>query len=415
MHDTTAVAARKTAAGNTVSARYETLHRRFPTIAYLRDYARRHVPNFAFEYMDGGAGADHGIARNWSALDAVELVPRYGVTSSLPPVEVELFGRRYAAPIGIAPMGGPSIAWPGADQYLAGAAQAARVPYALSTVGGITIERAAATAPDVFWFQLYRFAKDDHRVGFDLVRRADAAGAHVLVLTLDVPVRTTRSREVAGGIVYPFRITPRMAAGVATSPAYLRSLVQHGITRFACLTPYAGENASVNAMAKFMQGEQRGAFTWEEVARFRERWKRPLVVKGILHPSDAEKAVSLGVDGIIVSNHGGRQVEALPPAIDALPAVVAAVGKRATIMMDSGIRSGLDVVRAIALGAEAAFAGKAFLWGVGALGSDGPGHVIDIMVDEMRAALGQIGAHTLADARSVTIRHPGALDFRTNQ
>jgi L-lactate dehydrogenase (cytochrome) len=414
MHDTTAVAARKTATGNVMSARYEALHRRFPTVAYLRQHARRRVPNFAFEYMDGGTGSDGGIARNWSALDAVELVPRYGVTSGLPPVDVELFGRRYAAPLGIAPMGGPAIAWPGADEYLAAAAQAARVPYALSTVAGITIERAAALAPDVFWFQLYRFAKDEHKVGFDLVRRADAAGAHVLMLTLDVPVRTTRSREVAGGIVYPFRITPRMAAGVATSPGYLQALLKHGITRFACLSPYAGEGASVNAMAAFMQGEQRGAFSWEEVARFRDRWKRPLVVKGILHPSDAEKAVGLGVDGLVVSNHGGRQVEGLPAAIDALPAVSAAVGKRATVMMDSGIRSGLDVVRAIALGAEAAFAGKAFLWGVGALGAHGPGHVIDIMIDEMRSALGQIGARTLADARSVVIRHPGALNFQSN-
>jgi isopentenyl diphosphate isomerase/L-lactate dehydrogenase-like FMN-dependent dehydrogenase len=414
MHDTTAVKAHKTAEGKMVSARYEALHRRFPTVVYLRQHARRHVPNFAFEYMDGGAGADGGIARNWSALDAIELVPRYGVTSGLPPVDVELFGRRYAAPFGIAPMGGPAIAWPGADEYLAAAAQAARVPYVLSTVAGISIERAAALAPDVFWFQLYRFAKDEHKVGFDLVRRADAAGAHVLMLTLDVPVRTTRSREVAGGIVYPFRITPRMAAGVATSPGYLQALLKHGLTRFACLLPYCGEGAGVNAMAAFMQGEQRGAFTWEEVARFRDRWKRPLVVKGILHPSDAEKAVGLGVDGLVVSNHGGRQVEGLPAAIDALPAVAAAVGKRATVMMDSGIRSGLDVVRAIALGAEAAFAGKAFLWGVGALGSQGPGHVIDIMIDEMRSALGQIGARVLTDARSVVIRHPGALNFQSN-
>jgi (S)-mandelate dehydrogenase len=414
MHDVTAAPVKKTAGGNIVSAHYEALHRRFPTVEYLRQRARRRVPNFAFEYMDGGAGADSGIARNWRALDAVELVPRYGISSVLPPVDTELFGRRYAAPLGVAPMGGPSIAWPGADQYLAAAAQRARVPYALSTVGGITIERAAEIAPDVFWFQLYRFAKDDHAVGFDLVRRADAAGAHVLMLTLDVPVRTTRSREVAGGIVYPFRITPRMAAGVAASPGYLMSLWKHGITRFACLAPYAGEGASVNAMAKFMQGEQRGAFTWDEVARFRERWKRPLVVKGILHPSDAEKAVSLGVDGLVVSNHGGRQVEGLPAAIDALPAVAAAVGKRTTILMDSGIRSGLDVVRAVALGAEGAFAGKAFLWGVGALGPDGPGHVIDIMVDEMRSALGQIGARSLAEARSVIIRHPGALNFQSN-
>src|SRR6266852_9116148 len=173
------------------------LRRRYPTVAYLRRHARRQVPGFAFEYMDGGAGADGGIARNWRALDAVELIPRYGRTTKLPPVDIELFGRPYAAPIGIAPMGGPAIVWPGADRYLAQAAQHARIPYVLGTVGGMTIEAAAKIAPDVLWFQLYRLPDDGHRVGFDLVRRADAAGVHVLMLTLDVPVRTTRPREVA--------------------------------------------------------------------------------------------------------------------------------------------------------------------------------------------------------------------------
>jgi L-lactate dehydrogenase (cytochrome) len=284
----------------------------------------------------------------------------------------------------------------------------------LSTVAGMTIERAAQLAPDVFWFQLYRFANDDHRVGFDLTRRADAAGAHVLMLTLDVPVRTTRSRELAVGITNPFRVDLRMMLGTATSPGYLASFLKHGMPRFINLVPYVGERTSVNDMARFLRGEQRGAFTWEEVARYRDRWKRPLVVKGILHPADAEKAISLGVDGIVVSNHGGRQVEALPAAIDALPAVAAAAGGRATLMMDSGIRTGLDVVRAVALGADAAFAGKAFLWGLGALGADGPGHVIDVMADEMRSALGQIGARTLAGARSAVVRHPGALKFGSN-
>jgi (S)-mandelate dehydrogenase len=411
MDDRTAQAKTRAGAGAPDKTRYAALHRRFPNVFRLRAHARRHVPHFAFEYMDGGAGTDTGIAHNWTALDAVELLPRYGLMPGLPPTDVTLFGRPYAAPLGVAPMGGPAIAWPGADEYLAAAAQRARVPYVLSTVGGITVERAAEIAPEVLWFQLYRFAKDDHAVGFDLVRRAQAAEAHVLMLTLDVPVRTTRSREVTAGIAYPFRPNLRMLLGIATSPGYAVSLLKHGQPRFANLRPYVGGSAGVNEMAGFLQNQQRGAFTWEEVARFRERWRRPLVVKGILHPQDAERAVSIGVDGIVVSNHGGRQIEALPPAIDALPAVVAAVGDRATILMDSGIRSGLDVVRALALGAEAAFAGKAFLWGLGALGPDGPGHVIALMVDEMRAALGQIGARSLAEARSVVIRHPGALRF----
>ncbi len=399
------------------------LRRRYPTIAYLRRRARRQVPGFAFEYMDGGAGADGGIARNWRALDAVELIPRYGRTIKLPPVDIELFGRPYAAPVGIAPMGGPAIVWPGADRYLAEAAQRARIPYTLGTVGGMTIEAAAEIAPDVLWFQLYRFADDGHRVGFDLVRRAHEAGVHVLMLTLDVPVRTTRPREVASGITTPFRPDLAMALAIAVSPGWLMALCRNGQPRFSNLLPYvdkgssgkngSGPTASLAEAAMFVRTAMGGAFTWEEVARYRDRWKRPLVVKGILHPEDAEKAVSLGIDGIVVSNHGGRQIEALPAAIEALPAIAAQVGDRATVLMDSGIRSGVDVGRALALGAAAAFAGKAFLWGLGALGKAGPGHVIDLLVEELKATLGQVGA-TMATVREVQVRHPAALGFGTS-
>jgi L-lactate dehydrogenase (cytochrome) len=387
------------------------LFRRFPTIAYLREHARRRLPHFAFEYGDGGAGSDRGIARNWNALDAVELVPRYGISNTLPPIDVTLFGRAYRAPIGVAPMGGPTIVWPGADAFLAAACQRARVPYTLAVAGGITVEQAAKIAPDVLWFQLYRFSRNDHAIGFDLVRRADAAGAHVLVLTLDVPVRTTRPREVRVGLGGLFRLTAPMFWEMVRSPGWPLALLRNGMPRFAHLRSYVGENASLNEVITFARRELFGAFTWDEVARYRDRWKRPLVVKGIMHPSDAEKAVALGVDGIVVSNHGGRQIEALPAAIDALPAVAAAVRGRATVLMDSGIRSGTDVVRAVALGADAAFAGKAFLWGLGALAGKGPGHVIDLFIDETRAALGQIGARTLTEARTATIRHPGALQL----
>ena len=391
--------------------RFPKLHRRFPTVAYLRRHARRKLPHFAFEYCDGGAGADGGIARNWNALDAVELVPRYGVTTALPPVDIELFGKRYSAPIGVAPIGSPSLAFPGAEQMLAAACQHANLPYTLGLLGGMTVERAAEIAPDVLWFQLYRCSRNEHAIGFDLVRRAEACGVHVLVLTLDVPVRTTRSREVAVGITSPFKPDLRMIAGILTSPSYFASLIRHGQPRFGNLKPYTKDDANVNEVAAFVRSEMGGAFTWDEVAKYRERWKRPLVVKGILHPADAEKCVALGVDGIIVSNHGGRQVEGLPASIDVLPAIAHAVGGRARVMLDSGIRSGLDVARSVALGADLAFAGKAFLWGLGALGSEGPSHVIDLMIDEMKSAFGQAGALHPAEARSLTVRHPGAMQF----
>jgi (S)-mandelate dehydrogenase len=428
MQDTTAIAApekailetakreaaapqHKPQAGRNANPRYAELYRQYPTIDYLRHRARRRLPHFAFEYCDGGSGKeDAGIKRNWAAFDAVELVPRYGVMPSLPPCEVELFGRRYAAPIGIAPMGGPAIVWPGADIYLARAAQRVRIPYTLGTVGCATIEKIAEVAPDVFWFQLYRAARNDHAIGFDLVRRAQAAGCHALVLTLDVPVRTTRAREVVVGLGGAFQADLKKMVQMAMSPAWTMALRKNGIPRFSNLRAYAGD-VSINDMVAFARREMGGAFTWEEVAKYRDRWKGTLVVKGIMHPDDAEKAVSLGVDGMFVSNHGGRQIEALPAPIDVLPAIVRQVGKRATVMMDSGIRSGTDVVRAYALGAAAAFAGKAFLWGLGALGEEGPGHVIDLLIEETQSAFGQLGALKPEQARSVVIRHNGALQF----
>jgi L-lactate dehydrogenase (cytochrome) len=394
------------------AARDPRLRGRYPTLEHLRRAGRHHVPYFAFEYLDGGAGADDaGIRRNWAALDAIELVPRYGVMPSLPSCAVDLFGRRYAAPIGVAPMGGPAIAWPGADLHLARAAQRADIPYTLGTPGGATIEEVAAIAPDVFWFQLYRFAKNDHAIGYDLARRAHAVGCKVLMLTLDVPVRTTRPREAAVGLDGGVRLDARMLLKGARAPGWLVALWRYRMPRFAILRAYVGENASSDDIMAFARREMGGAFTWDEVQKYRDRWKGTLIVKGIQHPQDAEKAISLGVDGIFVSNHGGRQVDALPAAIDVLPAIVSQVGKRATVLMDSGIRSGSDVVRAYALGAAAAFVGKAFLWGLGALGENGAAHVIDLLIEETRAALGQLGARTLDETRTLTIRHERALRF----
>jgi L-lactate dehydrogenase (cytochrome) len=202
-----------------------------------------------------------------------------------------------------------------------------------------------------------------------------------------------------------------MVAGMAKCPGWAVAFLQNTLPRFANIQPYAGPNAGLNETIKFARQEMGGAFSWDEVKRYRDRWRKPLILKGLLHPEDAEKAVALGADGILVSNHGGRQIEALPPPIDCVPAIVRAVGGRAAVLFDSGVRSGTDVARALALGANAALAGKAFLWGLGALGEDGPGHVIDLMIDELQSALGQIGALSPAEARNVKVRHPGALQF----
>jgi L-lactate dehydrogenase (cytochrome) len=385
------------------------LKRRLPTAADVRAEAKRKLPNFAYEYCDGGAGgADIGIQRNNNAFDAIELVPRYGKVVSPPPTDCELFGRRYAAPIGVAPVGGPGTVYPGAETYLARACQAAGVPYTLGLLSGITLDQAAKLAPDVLWFQLYRFARNDHAIGFDLAKRADAAGVHVLMLTIDTPIRTTRTREVKSGIVTPFRLTTRLKLDALSSPHWTRALMRNGIPRFVNLQPYMNGETSIEAATAFQQREGGGAFTWEEVARYRDKWKKPLLVKGVLHPEDAEKAAALGLDGIVVSNHGGRQIDALPAPIDTLPAIVASVGKRMTIVYDSGVRTGVDVARAIALGADACLAGKAFLWSLGALGEKGPGHMIGIFKDELSSTLGVLGCPKVVDLRNVPVRHPRA-------
>lgn len=385
------------------------LKRRFPTSADLRAQAKKILPHFAYEYCDGGAGgSDTGIARNNNAFDAIELVPRYGKVVLPPPADCELFGRRYSAPIGVAPVGGPGTVYPGAETYLAKACQAAGVPYTLGLLSGITLDQAKRLAPDVLWFQLYRFARNDHAIGFDLVKRADAAGVHVLMLTMDTPIRTVRTREVKSGIVTPFRLTTRLKLDALSSPHWSRALMRNGIPRFVNLQPYMGADTSIEAATAFQQREGGGAFTWDEVARYRDKWKKPLVVKGVLHPEDAERAAALGLDGIVVSNHGGRQIDALPAPIDTLPAIAAAVGKRMTIIYDSGVRTGVDVARAIALGADACLAGKPFLWSLGALGEKGPPHLISIYIDELRSTLGQLGCPTVRDLRDVPVRHPGA-------
>ncbi len=391
--------------------RFQDYLKHYPTSSYLRRHAPRNIPFFAFEYGDTGAGDDVGVQHNWAAFDNVKIVPRYGVMGTLPPVGVDLFGTHYAAPIGIAPMGGPAIVWPGADLILAKAAQAARIPYTLGVAGGATIEQIAEVAPDVFWLQLYRFAQNDHKIGFDLIDRAQRANVKVLTMTLDTPVRTTRSRETYAGLGREFHPTARMFREMIVRPKWLMAMLRNGFPRFATMAQYAGVRPSTNGVIDFARREMGGAFLWDEVARYRDRWKGPMTIKGILHPQDAEKAVSLGVEGIWVSNHGGRQIEALVPSIDALPAIVSAVGAKATILIDSGIRSGQDVMRSLALGADAGFAGKSFLWALGALGEDGPGQLIDLYIDELRASLGQIGAHHPGEAKLAKVLHPGAIKY----
>jgi L-lactate dehydrogenase (cytochrome) len=306
-------------------------------------------------------------------------------------------------------MGSGALMWPGAEEYLAREAQRRNIPYILATPANASIERIAEIAPDVFWFQLYRFAANDHAITFDLVRRADAAGAQVLVPTIDSAGKSKRPRDIRSGVTVPFVLSPSIAFQVATSPSWAWALYRTGMLRSENVVPYTAGPATRDSTAKIiMQVRSSGSHTWDELARLRDRWKRAFVVKGVLHPADAERLVSLGADGLIVSNHGGRHFDGAPAPVDILPAIVAAVGSRTTVMVDSGIRGGLDIVRALALGAKATFAGRPFLYGLGALGEEGARHVVDMYFEELRTEFQHVGVRSVAEAAKVTVRHPGA-------
>jgi (S)-mandelate dehydrogenase len=411
MHDRTAGKAAPTGWGVSGNAREAQLRRRFPTVEDLRKASERRVPSLGYETVAGGNGQNLAVKRNADALDAIQMAPRTGGDRGPVATDVTLFGRHYAAPLGIAPMGLQSVFWPGAERHLARAAQRARIPYTAGTVSGIALEEAVELAPDVVWFQLYRLARDDHKVGFDLVRRAQAAGVHVLVVTVDTPGRAKRPGELRNGLTLPFRPALHTIMQAAVRPNWMRALVSNGQPSFPCLAPYCGANPSKSDIAWFAQNEVGGAFTFEELKRYRDAWKGPMVIKGVMHPADAEKAISIGLDGVQVSNHGGRQLEAAPAAIDVLPAIVNAVGNKGTVLFDSGVRSGLDAVRAVALGAQAALAGRAFLYGIGAAGGDGASYVTDMLVEEVSVAMRQLGTPDIAALRALSIRHPGAWQF----
>ncbi|MET0328724.1 MAG: alpha-hydroxy acid oxidase [Luteimonas sp.] len=390
-----------------LAGRGAALRRRYPSVDDLEQAARRRAPRFAYDFVAGGVGDDLCVRRNRQALDAMTLTPRWGLDVRKIDARTTLFGRDYALPVGVSPMGLAGLLRHGADESLAAAAQAANIPYTYSSVGNSTIERIARIAPDVFWFQLYGVPADGHRVSLDLVRRAEIAGAQVLVVTLDVPVRAKRSGDVRNGLVVPFKPRARNVLDVARAPLWALDVLRHGQPRFGNFLPYVGERADTRALAGYVFEQMAGPMTWDALARIRDAWPRAMVVKGLLHPGDAGRAVELGMDGVLVSNHGGRQLDASPASWDVLPQIAARVAGRARVLVDGGVRHGIDLLRALQAGADFAFAGRAFLWGYGAAGADGAAHVAALFDEEFRIALAQVGATDIAALRAAGAGSPG--------
>lgn len=373
------------------------------SIADLREAARRRLPRVLFAYIDGGAGDDRGAIRNVAAFDAYRLRPRYLVDVAKRNLETTLWDRRYASPFGIAPVGLAGLFHPRAEVLLAQAARAANLPYILSGASIGRIEDVARAAPDHAWYQLY--AARDQAISDDMLRRAWESGLRTLVLTVDLPVPAKREREIRSGFDYAIGLTPSLLLDGLLHPRWTWAyLAQGGLPAFGDWAPYAAPGASSRAVGEFFVAQSYATLTWKDVERFRQQWRGRLVIKGVLTGEDARRAVACGADGVIVSNHGGRQLECLPVAIDALPEIRAAVGDDFVVMVDGGVRRGSDIAVALSLGADFVFAGRAPIYGVAALGRAGAARALDILREELDLAMGQIGVTQVAELGSEQVQ-----------
>ncbi len=375
----------------------------------IRTLARRKLPRIAFDFIDGGADDEHCLRRNREAFQQYRLLPRYLVDVSRRDQSTTLLGQRYASPFGISPTGLAGLFCPDADRLLASAAAAANVPFLLSSASNGELEDVARAAPEHVWFQMY--CTSDETINADLVRRAREAGVRVLVVSVDVPVNSNRERNRRNGFSRPFRMTPGVVLEALAHPAWvLRYLRTGGIPMMRNWEPYAPQGASASQVAD-MYGTLTPApmVQWQHLQRIREAWPGAMVVKGLLHPDDARQAVRLGVDALIVSNHGGRQLDAAPSPLEMLPAIRAAVGDDVELILDSGVRRGSDVVIARCVGARFALFGRPTLFGAAAGGQPGIARVLQIVRNEIDMVMAQIGCRSF-DALHAGYLWPAAPD-----
>ena len=360
----------------------------YPSVKHLHAAAKKKLPKFSFDYVEGGTGLEAGLKRNRDALDATTINPKYINDWPSLDTEVNLFGRNFSYPFGIAPMGLASLQWPKAELIFAEAAQKANIPVGLSTSCTVAIEEFGVIAGGHGWFQLY--PPQDEKINDDLLERAEKSGLEVLMVTVDVPARGWRPRDMYNGLSLPPRVTSASLYHAACRPRWSLATLASGIPHFKTMGRYS-KDKSFRAMADFIRQELGRPVTRERLKHIRRKWKGPLVIKGIMHPADAEAAVKMGYDGILVSNHGGRQLDACLSPVEVLADIITQVDGRATIMVDSGFSNGPDIARGIALGADFVFCGRAFMWGVSVLGQKGPEHVINLLSNELQLALTQIG------------------------
>ncbi len=367
---------------------------RYPSIADLKKKAKQRIPKFAFDYLEGGCNDEVNLSRNENDFQDILLKPQYLKKYKGVDISAELFGHRYDAPIGISPIGLQGLIWPNASEILAKAALKHNVPFTLSTVSTSSIERIATVSEGRFWFQLYHPASPV--VLDDILKRLEAVNCQVLVVLVDVPSFGFRYREIKAGLSMPPKMNINNVFQAAIRPEWSYQTLKHGIPEFATLKKYMDKNLNMSQLGKFMNATFDKRVDEDKIAAIRDKWKGKLVLKGIASEQDAEKAVRLGADGVIVSNHGGRQIDAGESAIKSL-ARLEAYNKKLTVMLDSGIRSGPDVARALASGASFTFCGRPFMYGVSALGKQGGDHTIALLKAQFKQAMEQLCCETISE------------------
>jgi L-lactate dehydrogenase (cytochrome)/(S)-mandelate dehydrogenase len=341
-----------------------------------------------YDYLEGGAEDEMCLRTNESAFARRRFMPRYLVDISKRDQSVTLFGETYASPFGIGPTGMIAMVRPDADLLLARAAAAADIPFVISGASTASLERIAQIAPKS-WYQHYPCK--DAEITADLLRRCREAGLKTLMVTVDVPLHSKRERNVRSGWVRPYKPTPAVMAEAIRHPGWVIDYLRTGLPFMENYRSYAPPGTGARALTSFYANLVPTLHSWKMIEALREAWQGNLVIKGLLHPQDAVMAAELGVDGVVVSNHGGRQLDHAPATIDSLPAIVDAVGHRMTVMVDSGIRRGADIATALCHGARFTFVGRATAYGAAVGGFAGARKAIDILVRELDLACGQIG------------------------
>ena len=379
----------------------------------LKKLAKKRLPKIAFDFIEGGTDDEVGLVTNEQAFRQARIVPRYLVDVSVRDQSTTLFGRTYSSPIGIAPTGLAGLFRRGADLMLAEAARDANVPFIMSGSSTASIEDLARLAPDHGWYQLY--SSKDEAISEDLIKRTADAGLKTLVFTVDVPEGSNRERNARNGWGRPLKLSWGTKLEALEHPAWMLEWLRHGTPYFSNWAKYAGPNASAEKVADLVAYQNRAPMTWKHVERFRSIFKGNFVLKGIMHPDDAIRAHSLGVDGLMVSNHGARQLDNAPSPLHVLPAINEAVGDKMTLMFDGGIRRGLDALIALCMGAKFVFQGRPTLYGVTAGGVQGAAKALSIFRREIDISMAQIGATKISDLGPHYLMWKDEEDLRRNR